>query len=103
MLAKQLQSDPQKAALLDKITKQTFRASEIINNLLNFSRTTGTELTEISLNKVITDTLALLDHQFKVAHIQVHREFFENLPLIQGNAGRLQQVFSEFVLEDATQ
>ncbi len=41
MLAKQLQSDPQKAALLDKITKQTFRASEIVNNLLNFSRTTG--------------------------------------------------------------
>ena len=43
MLAKQLQSDPQKAGLLDKITKQTFRASEIVNNLLNFSRTTGTE------------------------------------------------------------
>ena len=71
MLAKQLQTDPQKAALLEKITKQTFRASEIVNNLLNFSRTTGTELTEISLNKVIADTLALLDHQFKVAHIQV--------------------------------
>src|ERR1019366_5581235 len=29
MLAKQLQSDPQKAGVLDKITKQTFRASEI--------------------------------------------------------------------------
>ena len=43
MLAKQLQADPQKAGLLEKITKQTFRASEIVNNLLNFSRTTGTE------------------------------------------------------------
>ena len=41
MLAKQLQSDPQKAGLLEKITRQTFRASEIVNNLLNFSRTTG--------------------------------------------------------------
>ena len=98
MLAKQLQSDPQKAALLDKITKQTFRASEIVNNLLNFSRTTGTELTEISLNKVIADTLALLEHQFKVAHIQVQPELYENLPLIQGNAGRLQQVFLNLFL-----
>src|SRR5882672_7810941 len=43
MLAKQLQSDPQKAGLLEKITKQTFRASEIVNNLLNFSRTSGAE------------------------------------------------------------
>jgi signal transduction histidine kinase len=98
MLAKQLQSDPQKAGVLDKITKQTFRASEIVNNLLNFSRTTGTELTEVSLNKVIADTLALLEHQFRVAQIQVRPELYENLPLIQGNAGRLQQVFLNLFL-----
>jgi two-component system, NtrC family, sensor kinase len=98
MLAKQLHSDPQKAGLLEKITKQTFRASEIVNNLLNFSRTTGTELTEISLNKVIADTLALLEHQFKVAHIEVRSELNEKLPLIQGNAGRLQQVFLNLFL-----
>ena len=92
MLAKQLQSDPQKASVLDKITKQTFRASEIVNNLLNFSRTTGTELTEISLNKVISDTLALLEHQFKVAHIDVRPELNDKLPFIYGNAGRLQNI-----------
>jgi two-component system NtrC family sensor kinase len=98
LLAKQLQSDSQKAGLLEKITKQTFRASEIVNNLLNFSRTTGTELTEVSLNKVIADTLALLEHQFKVAHIQVQSELYASLPLIQGNAGRLQQVFLNLFL-----
>src|SRR5205085_8979256 len=38
MLAKQMQGDDKKAALLEKITKQSFRASEIVNNLLNFSR-----------------------------------------------------------------
>jgi PAS domain S-box-containing protein len=98
MLAKQLQSDPAKASLLDKITKQTFRASEIVNNLLNFSRTSGTELTEISINKVIADTLALLEHQFKVSHIQVKPELDHHLPTIQGNAGRLQQVFLNLFL-----
>ena len=98
MLAKQLQSDPQKAGLLEKITRQTFRASEIVNNLMNFSRTTGTELTEISLNKVIADTLALLEHQFKVSRIQVQPELSEDLPAIQGNAGRLQQVFLNLFL-----
>jgi two-component system, NtrC family, sensor kinase len=55
-------------------------------------------LTEISLNKVIADTLALLEHQFKVAHIQVQSELNEKLPLIQGNAGRLQQVFLNLFL-----
>jgi len=98
MLSKQLQSDPQKAGLLEKITKQTFRASEIVNNLLNFSRTTGTEFTEVDVNKVIADTLALLEHQFKVAHVQVERELEGALPVIQGNAGRLQQVFLNLFL-----
>jgi two-component system, NtrC family, sensor kinase len=98
LLAKQLQSDAPKAALLEKITKQTFRASEIVNNLLNFSRTTGTEFTEISLNKVIGDTLALLEHPFKVAHIEVQPELHEDLPPILGNAGRLQQVFLNLFL-----
>ncbi len=98
MLAKQLQSDVPKAGLLEKIIKQTFRASEIVNNLLNFSRTTGAEFTEVSLNKVIGDTLALLEHQLKVAQVKVQSNFENNLPAIQGNAGRLQQVFLNLFL-----
>jgi two-component system NtrC family sensor kinase len=98
MLAKQLQGDPQKSGLLDKITRQTFRASEIVNNLLNFSRTSGTEFTDVDVNKVITDTLALLEHQFKTAKVHVNSNFTAPLSPIQGNAGRLQQVFLNLFL-----
>jgi PAS domain S-box-containing protein len=98
MLAKQLQGDPQKGALLEKITRQTFRASEIVNNLLNFSRTSGTEFSEVDVNKVIADTLALLEHQFKTTKIQVQDELAGHLPLINGNPGRLQQVFLNLFL-----
>ncbi len=98
MLSKQLQGDPQKGALLDKITRQTFRASEIVNNLLNFSRTSGTEFAEVDVNKIIADTLALLEHQFKTAKIRVQDELAGHLPLISGNAGRLQQVFLNLFL-----
>src|SRR6202167_2685315 len=98
MLSKQLQGDPQKAGLLEKITRQTFRASEIVNNLLNFSRTSGSEIGDVDVNKVIADTLALLEHQFKVAKIEVQRELEPKLPPIQGNPGRLQQVFLNLFL-----
>jgi PAS domain S-box-containing protein len=98
MLAKQLQGDENKAGLLDKITKQTFRASEIVNNLLNFSRTSGTEFTDVSVNKVIHDTLALLEHQFKTSRIELQRELAANVPSIHGNPGRLQQVFLNLFL-----
>ena len=98
MLSKQVQGDPKKSGLLEKITRQTFRASEIVNNLLNFSRTSGTEFRDVDVNKVITDTLALLEHQFKTSRIKVQDELSSHLPLITGNPGRLQQVFLNLFL-----
>src|SRR5947208_1644435 len=84
MLGKQLQGDEQKTALMEKITRQTFRASEIVNNLLNFSRTQGAEFGQVDLNKVIYDTLALLEHQLKVARVTVEPDLLGGLPLIHG-------------------
>jgi two-component system NtrC family sensor kinase len=98
MLSKQLQGDEKKSTVLEKITRQTFRASEIVNNLLNFSRTGGAEFTEVDVNRVILDTLSLLEHQFKTAKIRVHDDLTPHLPSIQGNAGRLQQVFLNLFL-----
>jgi hypothetical protein len=93
MLTKQVADDEQKSRMLDKIAKQTFRASEIVNSLLNFSRTSTTELTEVSINKVIQETMSLLDHQFKSAELSVQLKLESSLPGVTGNAGKLQQVF----------
>jgi PAS domain S-box-containing protein len=98
MLSKQVQGDEKKSAVLEKITRQTFRASEIVNNLLNFSRTGGSEFAEVDLNRVILDTLSLMEHQFKTSRIHVEDELAVHLPPIQGNAGRLQQVFLNLFL-----
>src|SRR5258708_18381828 len=93
MLAKHINGDAKFTELLDKITRQTFRASEIVNNLLNFSRTSATEFSDINVNKIISETLTLLEHQFKTSRIKVETELYESLPMIHGNAGKLQQVF----------
>jgi two-component system, NtrC family, sensor kinase len=93
MLAKQVRGDERLAPLLDRITSQTFRASEIVNSLLNFSRTGNTEFSEIDLNNVIRDTLTLLEHQFKTANVHLEVELKPEIPRIVGNANKLQQVF----------
>ena len=98
MLSKQLQGDERRSALLEKITTQTFRASEIVNNLLNFSRTGSSEFTEVDVNKIVTDTLALLEHQLKTAHVKVEQNLTAPLPKIYGNTGKLQQVFLNLFL-----
>jgi PAS domain S-box-containing protein len=98
MLMKQVNGDEKLSGLLDKITRQTFRASEIVNNLLNFSRTGGAEFSNIDLNKVISDTLALLEHQLKTARVKVDADLDHDLPPIHGNGGKLQQVFLNLFL-----
>jgi len=98
MLTKQMRGDQRLAPVLEKITQQSFRASEIANGLLNFSRTSTTEFRETNLNQVITDTLSLLEHQFKTAQILVDADLAAELPPIQGNSGKLQQVFLNLLL-----
>jgi signal transduction histidine kinase/PAS domain-containing protein len=98
MLAKQLADDERKSGILDKIAKQTFRASEIVNSLLNFSRTSSTTYTSTDLNKVIEETLVLIGPQLEKTRVQVRRELDPLLPPIRGNAGKLQQVFLNLML-----
>ena len=98
MLSKQLKGDTRLGPVLDKITQQSFRAAEIANGLLNFSRTSTTEFRDTDLNQVIRDTLSLLDHQFKTAQIIVDLQLTEQLPPIFGNPGKLQQVFLNLLL-----
>ena len=102
MLAKQLRGDPRAderlGPVLDKITQQSFRAAEIANGLLNFSRTSTTEFRATDLNQVIRDTLSLLEHQFKTAQILLDLDLAGELPPIHGNPGKLQQVFLNLLL-----
>jgi signal transduction histidine kinase len=98
MLAKQVANDDQKSILLDKIAKQTFRASEIVNSLLNFSRTSTTSFGDVDLNKVVRETMSLLEHQIRKVGVEVKLDLAGTLPPVHGNAGKLQQVFLNLFL-----
>ena len=98
MLAKQVAEDSQKSLMLDKIAKQTFRASEIVNSLLNFSRTSTTSFGEVGMNRVLQETLSLLEHQLQKSGVQVKTDLENGLEPIYGNAGKLQQVFLNLFL-----
>ena len=98
MLTKHMRDDERLAPVLEKITQQTFRASEIVNGLLNFSRTSGTEFTSVNLNELLGDTVTLLEHQFKTSQIRVETNFDPHLARIHGNQGKLQQVILNLML-----
>jgi two-component system NtrC family sensor kinase len=98
MMMRQLPSDDPHSPVLDRVVKQGFRASEIINNLLKFSRVSGSERVDLELNKIIKETLSLVSPMLRSAKISVQAELDSDLPTIQGNAGKLQQVFMNLIM-----
>jgi two-component system NtrC family sensor kinase len=98
MLAKQMPEGDPRHGIIDKIVKQTFRASEIVNNLLNFSRTGATELTDVDVNRVVEETLSLVAHPLKTSQVQVVKQLGQGLPSVRGSANKLQQVFLNLFL-----
>lgn len=98
LLRGQLEAADPRQGLLEKIERQSFRAAKIINGLLNFSRSSGTEFGAVDLNKVLLDVLSLVEHQIEASKIRVRRELAGELPAVRGNENRLQQVFFNLVL-----
>src|SRR6201987_1855664 len=98
MLAKQMPENDPRHSIIEKIVKQTFRASEIVNNLLNFSRTGAGETINVDVNRVVEDTLSLVSHPLKSSQIQVVKHLAEELPAVRGSANKLQQVFLNLFL-----
>lgn len=92
------ETDP-KHALLLKVQKQTERASNIAGNLLNFSRVGNTtEFDELDLNKTLDNTLQLLEIQLRKSNINIIKNYSDLAPKIYGNGGKLQQVFTNLIL-----
>jgi signal transduction histidine kinase len=92
------ETDP-KHALLQKVRRQADRASNIVNNLLNFSRAgNSAEFGDLDVHRVIDDTLQLLEPQLRQSQIEVVRDFDKDIPKTFGSAGKLQQVFTNLIL-----
>jgi len=92
------EADP-KHALLQKVRSQAERATNIVNNLLNFSRTgSATEFNEVDIHRVLDDTLQLLEPQLRSNQIEILRNYDPDSPRVFGNSGKLQQVFTNLLL-----
>jgi len=99
MLLNMLPENDPKHALLLKVRRQADRATEIVNNLLNFSRTgSAAEFAGVDIHRVLDDTLQLLEPQLRRSQIEIVRDYAEGLPQVHGNSVKLQQVFTNLIL-----
>src|SRR3982074_2097109 len=99
MLLSMLSENDPMHALLEKVRRQADRATEIVNNLLNFSRTgSAAEFAAVDIHRSLDDTLQLLEPQLRRSQIEIVRVYAEKLPSVHGNSVKLQQVFTNLIL-----
>ena len=98
MLQRKLPETDPRGAILEKIEKQTFRASQIVNNLLNFSRQETGEFRPVDVNDVVNETLALAEIQLRKRKINIVTDLADDLRSVHGDPIKLQQVLMNLVL-----
>ncbi len=98
MLLEDAAKDDPSRELLERIEQQSFRASEIVNNLLKFARVSENDFQKVNLNSLMLETVSLLDHSFEKSKVEVDLDLDPSLPATIGSGGKLQQVFMNLFL-----
>jgi signal transduction histidine kinase len=94
-----LPEDNAAAADLEIIVSETKRIANIVKNLLRFSRQDQQEsLLPVEVTEIVGRALELTRYQMTVDNITIETRYMPNLPTVLGNAGQLQQVFTNIII-----
>ncbi|MBN1570737.1 MAG: cache domain-containing protein [Acidobacteria bacterium] len=83
---------------LEVIVKQTLRCRETVKGLLGFARQSGAAPSITEVNSIVDKTLLLLENQAIFQNIRTVRNFDAELPRVFIDAGELQQVIVNIVI-----
>jgi len=84
--------------LLQDILDQAIRASGIVKNLLDFSRSEASTVQDIELPQLLQDTINIAGNQIALSKIKVHQHIAPGLAKVRGNRQELQQVLLNLII-----
>lgn len=86
---------------LDLVEKETARCSQIVSNLLTFSRKSTAEFGPIVVSDLIQRCILLCQHKLELSNIRLDQHIATGLPEIQGDFNQLQQCIINLVFNAA--
>ena len=86
---------------MKKIIHQTNRCKNIVQGLLDFARTPTGDMLHLQINDVVRAALNLVKDQAIFHGIGVETRFAENLPEVNGDPSRLEEVFLNLFINAA--
>ncbi len=92
------EDDKENRESLQIILKHATRTAGIVKNLLEFARRTDLETRPIGINPVLEEALSIIAHQAELQQVNIVRQLSQDMPMIVGDANKLQQVFVNIVV-----
>jgi PAS domain S-box-containing protein len=83
--------------IAEEMSRYVDRASEIINHMREFARSSDATRSEVNINKPIADVFKVLNQQLILHQIDIELDLAENLPPILADHNRLEQVFINLI------
>lgn len=83
---------------LKHVEDEAHRCSKIVEGLLTFSRKSTDEFRPLDIKSVIENTLSILRRQLEISRVNLKVDYEREIPLIRGNANKLQQVFTNIII-----
>jgi two-component system NtrC family sensor kinase len=83
---------------LQLIENESRRCGDIVRNLLTFARVQPLNITDFDINRVVQQTLKLVEHKLELGNITPQIELGEHLPQIRGDAGQIEQLLLALIM-----
>ena len=97
--------ETQRYSDLKIIEKHVRNCKAIVEDLLNFARSTETKKIESNINELLRDVLKVMEHQFEMNGIEIVADLNEELPNMTIDPEKIKQVFMNILMnaKDAIQ
>lgn len=86
---------------LERILQDAQRCSNIVKELLKFSRQTSNEIHPQDINQILSETLFLVENQTLFQNITIEKDFQKSLPLVPVDIQKIKHVFMNIILNAA--
>ncbi|MFA4889633.1 MAG: ATP-binding protein [Candidatus Omnitrophota bacterium] len=82
---------------LDRIQSNVTQGGEVVRGLLKYSRKGDAGFEALDLNKIIDNTLEMVQFKVKLSELDIIRDFPADTPKIKGNMTQLEEAFFNFI------
>ena len=82
---------------LERIQTNVVQGGEVVKGLLKYSRQDEQGLEPLDLNKVLDNTIEMVQYKVKLSEIDIVRDFPDQMSCIKGNMVQLQEVFFNLI------